>query len=626
MLAKHSYRPDIDGLRAIAVLSVVAFHAAPRIVRGGFLGVDIFFVISGYLITAIILKGLQTSSFSFLEFYGGRIRRILPALIVVLSAAWLIGWFVLPPDDYTALGRRIIAASIFASNFELMKSSGYFDAPAALNPVLHLWSLAVEEQFYLIWPLALSVVWKWRFNALPLLGMVATASFILCVVGGDPSDFFSPTTRTWELALGALLAANMPMESEISERAIEYGLKTRPLCIRNALSSVGLALIVASIFLLNGNHPYPGWRTLLPTSGAVLVIAAGPHTFLNRHLLSNWLMVGIGLMSYPLYLWHWPLLAFMRISAFGELSTAAKLYAISAAFLFAWLTYVLIERPIRFGNWPIIAKQAVMPCVLVALLCVIGTAGFATEFADFPDRLPQSVRSLVDYRFDWTEEYRVAKCLLNPGQDAKDFASECVDSSAGDTQQPLVLLWGDSHAAHLYPGLRRLQRRAGFSLAQLTMSACPPLLDISISVRPTCEHTNSYDIDRIGDLRPEIVILAAKWWAYPTDFPVKDVGNIVARSIAAIRKRGIEKIILVGPVPAWNPSLADLLTRVYWLKQPHELPRRMKYGLTEFTDLDETLAAAAKKYRISFVSPRDVFCNSEGCLTRVGDNAADITA
>ncbi len=342
------YRADIDGLRAIAVLAVIGFHAFPAWVPGGFVGVDIFFVISGYLISTIILTAVNAGRFSFATFYARRIRRIFPALIAVLAACYAAGWFLLYADRFEQLGKHIAGGAGFVANYVLWNEAGYFDADADTKPLLHLWSLGIEEQFYLVWPLMVFVAWKARLNLIAL----TIAIFILSSywnVEGIRRDlvgtFYSPWTRFWELTAGSALAAIVTDQHTwlgVKFRALYDGLRSRA-SVRDAIAIAGLVLAMGAVFGLDRSRHYPGLWALLPVVGAFVMIAAGPEAWLNRTVLSQRVLVGIGLISYPLYLWHWPLLSFARLLTAETPPPAVRAALIAAAFVLAWLTYKLIE-------------------------------------------------------------------------------------------------------------------------------------------------------------------------------------------------------------------------------------------------------------------------------------------
>jgi peptidoglycan/LPS O-acetylase OafA/YrhL len=347
-----TYRPDIDGLRALAVLCVMVFHAFPTALPGGFVGVDLFFVISGFLICTILFNSIEAGTFSVWDFYGRRIRRIFPALILVLASCYAFGWFALFADEYMQLGKHIAAGAGFVSNFVLWQESGYFDNSADTKPLLHLWSLGIEEQFYIIWPLVLWLGYRFRANLLVITVLVATVSFVLNIRGINVKNdlvatFYSPQTRFWELLLGAILAY-MTLHPIQRLKGLITNAEQRQK-IQSAQSLLGLVLVALGVTLISKQSAFPGWWALLPTLGAVLLINAGPKALVNRYLLSNKLMVWIGLISYPLYLWHWPILSFLRIIESEVPKVELRIAALAVSFILATLTYHLVEKPIRFG-------------------------------------------------------------------------------------------------------------------------------------------------------------------------------------------------------------------------------------------------------------------------------------
>ena len=334
------YRKDIDGLRALAVILVILFHAFPEALPGGFIGVDIFFVISGFLITSILLGSLDQNKFSFLDFYSRRIRRIFPALSLILFFSIFLGWFVLFADEYRLLGRHILASAGFFQNLNLLSESGYFDEAADTKPLLHLWSLGIEEQFYLIWPLILWFGHKLKINQILLIGIIGFGSFgfnLMNAYSDQAFAFFSPLTRFWELSLGAALSY--------------WTIKANPFRRYKNISVIGFCLIIVGILIITSKSAFPGWLALLPTLGALLLIAAGEQGLINRSLLSNRAMVSLGLISYPLYLWHWVLLSFLRITEGGEVDLALRFIAIILAILLSIFTYNFVERPIQSNKF-----------------------------------------------------------------------------------------------------------------------------------------------------------------------------------------------------------------------------------------------------------------------------------
>lgn len=371
-LSHPKYRADIDGLRAIAVLSVVGFHAFPNLIQGGFIGVDVFFVISGFLICTIIFENLEKGTFSFVEFYVRRIKRIFPSLLLVLVASYIFGWFTLFIEEQKQLGKHIAYAAGFVSNIVLWSEAGYFDNSSETKPLLHLWSLGIEEQFYIVWPPLLWLAWKWKFNLFAVSILVTVLSFYLNVEGVQKdivASFYSPQTRFFELLCGSLLAwmTLYKRAAVVSMQDVDGNF------LPNVLSFLGLLLLAYGFFRINKNFSFPGYWVIVPVGGAVLILSAGPNAWLNRTVLSNRIAVWFGLISFPIYLWHWPLLSFARIVESGLPSLSVRIAAVLLAILLAWLTYVFVERPIRFGKhgW----RKAF---VLVVLMLGVGCIGYIT--------------------------------------------------------------------------------------------------------------------------------------------------------------------------------------------------------------------------------------------------------
>ena len=466
------YRRDIDGLRAIAILLVIIFHAFPKFLRGGFIGVDIFFVISGYLITGIILKGLSRGNFSLLEFYSRRIKRIFPALIVVLSFCLIAGWYVLLADEYEALGKHIAAGCIYISNFVLQSEAGYFDTDVELKPLLHLWSLAVEEQFYLFFPLLLILSHRLRINALGVIIIGFLISFALNVsqITDKPSEvFFYPQSRIWELLIGSAVAY-ISLQTHL--------LKARTQNIANFLSLFGLALILfAWVYLDSKKIFFPYYWALLPTLGATCLILAGDRAWFNRTILASKVAVFIGLISYPLYLWHWVLLSFIHITEVEKPKPLLKTALLFLSLFLAWLTYFLIERNIRFQ------KSKFVSIGLLFILVLIGVTGYIVKTKNgYPNRF--------NIEKKWNEgelgnEVFRNKELIFRYDCIKKFEQE-VDEKSVNNQYclienidvaPTALLIGDSHSNHLYSGLINFKVLTGGNLLNRGSGACFPFFD-----------------------------------------------------------------------------------------------------------------------------------------------------
>jgi peptidoglycan/LPS O-acetylase OafA/YrhL len=437
-----SYRPDIDGLRALAVVPVVLFHAFPNLLPGGFVGVDIFFVISGYLITSILLKDMQAGQYSLAGFYARRVRRIFPALSVVLLFCLILGWVVLTAIEYRQLAKHVMGGSGFVANIMLWKELGYFDTAADTKPLLHLWSLGIEEQFYIVWPLLLYFIFKRSWPVGRVLIGLGLLSFLLNVarVGTDPSaTFYSPLSRSWELALGALLAyLAMKPQRWWSLLVEQYA---------TVLSVGGFILLMLGFVLIDPSKAFPGWWALLPALGTVAMMAAGSQAWLNRYVLSNRLLVGIGLISFPLYLWHWPLLSFARIIYSETPPLEARLILVAMSVGFAWLTYQFLEKPIRRS----LAKRSVI-IILISVMLGITLAGLAvykTKGAGFrhAGALNADPASLV---MGADRGLLLKECGIP--DDAKKILSSCYSPR---DQKASYAIWGDSKGEAIFYGLAR---------------------------------------------------------------------------------------------------------------------------------------------------------------------------
>jgi len=588
-----AYRPDIDGLRAVSILLVVGYHAQPSLVPGGFIGVDIFFVISGFLITRIILSQVKTNTFSFMEFYARRIRRIFPALIVVLAVTYLIGWFVLLPDGFSMLGESIAAGVAFVSNLFQLGQAGYFAPDATENPLLHLWSLGIEEQFYIFWPPALLIMFGSKRHRI-WMAAIAAASFgvsLMIFFGYKDWSFYSPISRAWELLAGGIVANYY---SDSSKR--EKGRLTQ---LENLLAMVGIAAIILAAMTLNKESLFPGLYALLPVLGAVLIILS-PNSWMNRTLLSNQQMVLIGLISYPLYLWHWPLLSYLGIVRNGNPNVIEIWAAILVATVLSWLTFRFVEIPLR-------QQKNTAPKLAFALVTV-GVVGIVTVIASgFGFRFPLEIRDIAQLAPHGNAGFR-DKCFLDaPGS---ELTSSCIEQ--GD--KPPMLLWGDSTAAALYPGLWNAQVTVPFRLARFTASACAPVLAAGADAR--CDAANDIVFGFIRSSHPEIVLLHA-WWD-----GLKDLEKL-RETIGQLKALNIKRIVILGPVPVWKRTLPHSLVNFYRLR--HAIADRITTGVSGPQD-DERMEAFSKSAGVEYISAWHTLCNSEGCMTRVGPSASDVIA
>lgn len=469
-MSLHKYRPDIDGLRAIAIISVVLYHAFPDHFLGGFVGVDIFFVISGYLISNIVFRGLQEGVFSIYQFYEKRIRRIFPALIAVLSVVLMVGWFSLLSDDFSGILKHTFRASTFTSNFLLQRESGYFDVAAETKPLLHLWSLSIEEQFYLLCPILLYMLWKNKKSLPIVLTFLIIASFILNLIYvhvDRSAAFYFPFSRFFELLLGVLFAylqLYLPLPKIINSLSLP-----KPL-ISNVLSCLGVALLGLSFLLINKNSLFPGWIVLMPVFGAIFIILAGPQAIFNKAILSNQIMVGIGLISFPLYLWHWPLLSFSGIYFGGKPPNEILVILLIIALFLAWGTYYFFEKPIRYGFK---ARPRIVLWGLVLGLVLLGIIGWIGKNAQgYPERFSAEEAKLSSLSWPESRNWQEACRKLYPAH------QYCLATNIN--APPSAVIIGDSHANHFYWGLSEYYKSHNQNLLNLGQSQCGTFLDMGL--------------------------------------------------------------------------------------------------------------------------------------------------
>jgi peptidoglycan/LPS O-acetylase OafA/YrhL len=503
--AALTYRPDIDGLRGLAVGLVVAYHAFPKFRTGGFVGVDVFFVISGYLITLLVLSGLQSGTFVLIEFYRRRVRRIVPALLVVVAACCIFGWLLLLPSELRWLGSSIKWCALFLANLFFAQTGGYFDHVAESNPLLHLWSLGVEEQFYIAWPVLLILAVK-RGVTMRVLGAVIAASLGLSIwsawIGPTP-HFYNPASRAWELAAGGMLAAwqhgtpRKPAADNSSSRP-------PPRLGAQAISLVGLALIIVGGVCWTADKRIPGIWTVIPTAGALLLIAAGPRATANRWFLASRPMTFIGRISYPLYLWHWPLFSFTRIVLGHPAQPAEAAGTIVIALAAAYATYRLIEVPIRYSE----LGRKTVPALLTGL-ALLAVAGAALQARVITGRLSGPIVSQWDAAAnDWhfsgdnqvDERTGFATLTVNSGRDRK------------------ALFIGDSHIQQYWPRVRRIidaQPDSARSAVFVSFPAWPPLPGIH-HLYHTTNSSGFFDRAMERAFQPDVdtVVIGAFWEFY----------------------------------------------------------------------------------------------------------------
>lgn len=526
-----AYRPEIDGLRAIAVLPVIGFHAGWTWINGGYLGVDVFFVISGYLITSILLADLREGSYSILTFYERRARRILPALVVVVLVSLPAAYFLMLPHQFDDFAKSVIGVGLFLSNFQFWWEEGYFGAAAELKPLLHSWSLAVEEQFYILYPLLLVLIW--RRHTLVFLAVLAILSLALAewTVRQSPNTaFFLLPFRGWELLAGAICALLPSRQS-------------------GALAALGLAMILGAMLIYDPYTRFPGLGAVPPVLGASLIICFSKGSWLATALAWRPL-VFVGLISYSTYLWHQPIFAFARLSAIGEPSATTFVLLALMSLGMGWLSWRYVERPFR-GAAPLLPARRVLLATAAGCLAGLVLLGSTLDNTRFFSRsLGASQSDLLAYtRFAETEAfaqtYRTDPCFLDPGEVPPDTCFET------DPDRANILLLGDSHAGHLRRAIEDAVDPA--NLVMIAGSACRPLLPPPPSTSVGCGDLLQRVLDRLPRMDVDHIVLSARWF--------DDDVALIEQSIDVFASFGVP-VTVIGPNVAYEAELPIVLHRL----------------------------------------------------------------
>ena len=598
------HRKEIDGLRALAVVPVILFHAGFPAFSGGFIGVDIFFVISGYLITSIIISEKETEKFSLLNFYERRVRRIIPALFFVMFCCLPFAWFWSLPLEMKDFSKSLIAVPLFASNILFFFTSGYFDPTSDLKPLLHTWSLAVEEQYYLLFPLLLISLWnlgkKWL---IVIFSIIVFISLILAswLSTSNPSfAFFLLPSRLWEILIGALIAFYFYNKNQLTSKS-------------QLASALGLFLIIYSLIVFDNRIPSPSLYTLVPILGAVLVISfATPETFVGK-ILSSKLFTGIGLISYSAYLWHQPFFAFAKQIISGPARNLLLIILVFASFICAYFTWKYVEMPCR--NKEIIKGKKVFICAASLSLFFI-TLGFAGYFSDgFKGRFTDEEKRILAYSDqDFSENLRIKTCLLEPENTQLDFKKEC--QSEGEKNR--ILIWGDSHAAALFQGFKAYHK----NIIQYTASSCPPAIKTKFISRPNCRGINDFVSEEVSRLKPEQIFLHANWHAYK----IAQTNLGLIKTIESIKKSSPNsRIIILGSAPQWEPSLP-----IYMIRQKAFLDEEKYLTMPSFERLlkvDAELKNLAQENGLEFISIIENMCLENKCLAVINyDKKFELTS
>jgi peptidoglycan/LPS O-acetylase OafA/YrhL len=591
-LAHTEYRRDIDGLRALAVLCVVYFHAFPEKLAGGFIGVDIFFVISGYLITRIISNDVDSGVFSIKNFYIRRVRRIFPALLVVMLAAGVFGWFFLLKEEFKQLGKHIFAGASFISNFVLWGESGYFDNSSDTKPLLHLWSLGIEEQFYIFWPIFIWVGYKLKINLILLASVLAGISFafnIYQIQNDIIGTFYSPITRSWELLVGGCLA--------LVQKQYKNYYQKQYITLINIASVAGLCFLAASIFFIDKSKNFPGWIALFPVVGTTLILLSSSEAIVNRYFLSSKIMVTMGLISYPLYLWHWPILSFLRISEGTVPSANLRYKAIIVSILLAYVTYRFIERPFKFS---VVFGEKIKLLILISLMFLIGFIGYFTYVNNgqiFNKKEPilniyEGDIGHVDFNTHLFDEFFSCKpSHILEASPVWKGNYRCLQSH--EDKKLDVALIGNSHAEHLFIGLAETFPEKNFVF--YTKTGSPTLSNREF------ENIFKYVLSN-QDLKK--VLITVDWIGF------KNLESLETDLLETVKTliEGGKEVILTNGVPTF--PFDPIRCKAVRFPQTKELCF-FKRSKTHYEEMLERVALAAPK--ITMINTIQFFCNSSEC-------------
>lgn len=600
------YRPEIDGLRSLAILPVIFFHAGFSAFSGGFLGVDVFLVISGYLISSIILQEQEKQRFSLVNFYERRARRILPALFFVLWVSTVAAWWVLSPQQLVDFAHSAMATLAFGANIYFWQHIDYFTGNTDLLPLLHLWSLGIEEQFYFILPLlllALAAHRRWRLSALSLLFFLSFGCALWLSHQHSSAAFYLLPARAWELLAGVGCAFYLKNKTQA----------TRPHRAQ-ALSALGLLLLLGSYGWITPLTAHPSHWTLLPVLGTVLIVLyAKPHTYVAR-LLSLRPLVWIGLLSYSAYLWHQPLFALLRhLTQHSQFSLTLTLVMVLTTFVMAAISWRFIEQPFR--NRAFLSTQQVFSLSAGVMMMTFVMMAVISQ----QNGVPQRFTTLQQILFEQQRLSRVAEatdpCFLAPEHDSSALAEHCQLNA----QQRSAML-GDSHASALWYGLTSAEQ----PLAKYSASGCAPLLGEEISAwRPFCARINTFNFKEIATHQPEKVYLHANWLLYAQHLPAGRAQAIIEQQVqdtlAHLHATAPQtEVVVVGDVPQWHPSLPSLLSRYVKTNLPTADTYLPNESYAELKALESSLRRPTEAAGVRFISLLDLLCRPDGsCRTLV---------
>jgi peptidoglycan/LPS O-acetylase OafA/YrhL len=629
--SRDGYRDDIDGLRAVAVAAVVFFHARVAGFNGGFVGVDVFFVISGFLITTIILREVQRGTFSIAHFYERRVRRIFPALMTVMATTLVVGFWLMLPSDFQELSRATRASTWFLANLFFLTKSGYFDAPPDSSPLLHTWSLSVEEQFYLLYPALFVLIVRYAGSKLRLAVLIgALLSLALSLWGTNRlplAAFYLAPFRMWELLSGAILALRLlpPASARLNE----------------LMAMGGLAVILTSIVFISETDPFPGIRAVAPCLGTVWIIYAGLDgpTRVSR-LLSRKPIVFVGLISYSLYLWHWPILVFLKYIYSNDLPWIGTACGLLLALAFSVLSWRFVEVPFRDRRR--LSRRTIFVTAAASMVLITAVSTTVVRLKGLPQRFDPQTLQIVGAADDSSEETR--ECLNRSPEDV--FRKQLCQSGVRTDADPSFLVWGDSHAAALMPAFDAAASENGVSGLFAGQPGCPPLVGVT---RPDegeyyrCREFNDAVMNLVSSTPSLQTIILAARWSISTDgtrykgeygkpvFIVDDdsathgieenkatFSRGLRRTLTALRDAN-KSVVVVGPIPEVGRFVPRVLALRHAIAgiEPSLAPTYSEFRERQ-SYVIPTLEAFSKEFGFRLVYPHQVLCTSVAC--RVEDD------
>lgn len=621
-MSKIAYRPDIDGLRALAVLSVLFYHAGFSFLPGGFMGVDIFFVISGYLITSFIMKDLREGTFSMPAFWERRARRILPPLFVVAACSLVAGWFIFLPGDLVQFGKELAGQAAFGSNFLFTKQGGYFHGSNDVKALLHTWSLAVEEQFYLFFPIGMYVIYRFARKSMGLLLWAGfLAGFVLAAIYVHISQrytFYLLPFRFWELLAGALIAAG-------------YVPQIRKETHAQIISTIAMALILAGLLLYKKEYLFPGVSALPAVLGTALLIwANGAYVTRIGQIMSWRIFVWIGLISYSLYLWHWPLIVFVRYALYpiSDLTVPIAFACLTTTFALAWLSWRFIEQPVR-KRQIFATRRSIFLASFAGLLCMAGIGGALVFTKGAPMRFSESVDRYISGSGD-TNPYRPA--CDRPSVDNINASNLCeTNKEAG---KPRFVVWGDSHGDAMGPAFFDLSKQHRVNGYVITAHGCTPVMDtqwVDTVYRYDCAAFNKAVLDLIDRENIKNVLIVSHWknrfregeiqfqsrdWysKYEGTFPNIAMAGL-ARTIDDLHAKGIKVSVLKG-VPVATKNVPRMLA----MQERYEIEPKYIISHEDYLhDVERAMGQFQSLYKgqVSYMDPSTVLCHNTVCDTQL---------